>query len=185
MNTIKIVLAGPSSSGKSSILNRYIDEDFKPQYNYTVGVEFRYKLLKNKNNYTKLHIWDTSGVKCFRDIIKLYYRDANIVLFVFDLNNPTSINECFEIINSSSDLRPDVQQYLIGNKMDLVNNYSLTEDIIELCNKKKINFIQCSAKTGYNIKDIFKTIIHSYNSANLYINSENCSLRSEYFKIKC
>lgn len=178
---IKVVLSGPSNSGKTSILEKYITNDFNSNYNYTVGVEFRYKLIKTSNNNIKLHIWDTCGLKHFKDLIKLYYNDANVVIYTFDINNTNSEQECIDCIKSY-DMKEDVKLYLLGNKVDLLetNNYKLSDELNFLCKDKNIKFIKCSAKTGENINEVFKEIINNFK----FINSINLG-NYNYLKSKC
>ena len=179
---IKIVLSGPTNSGKSSILERYICNNFNTEYNYTVGVDFKYKLIKNPNHNIKLHLWDTCGLKHFRDLIKLYYNDANIIIYTFDASDKQSETECIDCINIY-EMKPEVNLYLIGNKIDLNEGYELSNELQKLCDERNIKFFKCSAKTGYNIKEIFEEIISNFK----IINGINLGTLGpiEYIKSKC
>lgn len=194
-NLIKIVLAGPTGSGKSSILNRYINNNFCEKYSYTVGVDFKYKLININNRNIKLHFWDTCGLKHFRDLIKLYYNDANVIIYIFDINDNDSINECIDLINNNH-IRPDIKLYLIGNKLDLYKNKNEKEYILDhrlknICDEKNIKFFLSSAKSGENIIEIFNDIIENnkfnINNININIGNSNNSYMNylDYFKIKC
>lgn len=39
-----------------------------------------------------LQLWDTSGQDVYRDLISLYYRDANAAILVFDYSNQESVS---------------------------------------------------------------------------------------------
>jgi small GTP-binding protein len=178
-NLIKVVLSGPTNSGKSSILERYIYNNFKEEYNYTVGVDFRYKLIKTSN--IKFHFWDTCGLKHFKDLIKLYYNDTNVAIYTFDVNDSNSENECINYIKEY-DMKPDVKLYLVGNKIDLLKDkFKLSDKLQKLCNKNNIKYLECSAKTGENIDIIFSEIISNFKLIN---NSLNVGTLN-YIKSKC
>lgn len=57
----KIVLVGESSVGKSSILTRFVDDEFNESLLSTIGVDFKFRKLKINNEEVKLQIWDTAG----------------------------------------------------------------------------------------------------------------------------
>lgn len=47
--------------GKSCILARGIDNEFKEEHNVTIGVEFGSYVVRVENRIVKLQIWDTVG----------------------------------------------------------------------------------------------------------------------------
>lgn len=181
-NLIKIVVSGPSNSGKSSILDRFVYNDFKKDYSYTVGVDFKYKIIKRKNITIKLHLWDTCGIKHFKDLIKLYYNDANVAIYIFDITDDQSASECSTYITDYC-LKPDVKIYLIGNKTDLLNSkFKLNDKLVKLCQDKNIKYMECSAKTGENINNIFDEIISNFK----FIENDPIDIGSLYYlKSKC
>lgn len=186
---IKIVVSGPTNSGKSSIIERYLKGNFDPSYKYTVGVDFRYKLIRDeKRRPIKIHIWDTCGLKHFRDLIKLYNHDAHVIVYTFDINDESSLKECMEIINQS-ELRPDIKLYLVGNKSDLLSHDYENKEVDDICANQNIEFIRCSAKSGENIDSLFERIVanHKYKLNNINIDiGDNTKGTSTIFNyLKC
>ena len=47
--------------GKSCLLSRVMDNEFKEEHNVTIGVEFGSFVIKLENKIVKLQIWDTAG----------------------------------------------------------------------------------------------------------------------------
>ena len=72
---LKFIVLGDQFSGKSSILNRYKNDNFMDYSTSTIGVDFVSKtIIKDDNKYT-MNIWDTSGQEKFNSIILSYYRN--------------------------------------------------------------------------------------------------------------
>ena len=57
----KPILVGNAAVGKSSILNKYVDNTFGDTYVQTIGVDFKIKTIFVENATVKLQIWDTTG----------------------------------------------------------------------------------------------------------------------------
>lgn len=73
--------------GKTSILARITGKKFEENvYDATVGVEFGNYLVDIEENALKLQIWDTAGTECFRSITRIFYRNAVLVIIVFDVS---------------------------------------------------------------------------------------------------
>ena len=57
----RIVVVGDSGVGKSSLITRFSDDEFKEGYASTVGVDFRIRTIQMDSKVVKLQLWDTSG----------------------------------------------------------------------------------------------------------------------------
>lgn len=89
----KIVLVGSSGVGKSSLLIRFVDDEFKGDLLATIGVDFRFRTLEIDGKKVKLQIWDTAGQDTFRTIISAYYKGADSIVILFDINEPATFND--------------------------------------------------------------------------------------------
>jgi small GTP-binding protein len=85
---VKVIMAGSSGVGKSSLLLRFVDDMWSNSTLSTIGVDFKFKNFQVKGQKVKLQIWDTAGSEQFRSIVSAYYRGADAVVLVFDLTNP-------------------------------------------------------------------------------------------------
>ena len=159
----KIVLIGNVSVGKSSIIKRFVRNEFNDQYFCTIGTElFKKSLLISENKMVNLCIWDTCGQERYRTVTRQYYRDTQAILLVFDLTNEKSFydlhswyEEAIDYINESKCLF-----FLLGNKSD--------EDDINVSDKNIKNFMRknpkikkyfdVSALNGHNIDIAFDKI---------------------------
>jgi hypothetical protein len=60
-NQVKVVLLGDSGVGKSSIVLRFITEQFKEEQESTIGASFLSKTIQIENKPVSFQIWDTAG----------------------------------------------------------------------------------------------------------------------------
>lgn len=88
----KIVVVGNSGVGKSSLMNRFVDNKFSDRYVSTLGVDFKIKTLKYFDKKCKLTIWDTAGQERFMSLTSKYYRGADGVILVYDINDASTFN---------------------------------------------------------------------------------------------
>eukprot|EP00730_Choanoeca_flexa_P015674 TRINITY_DN7249_c0_g1_i1.p1 TRINITY_DN7249_c0_g1~~TRINITY_DN7249_c0_g1_i1.p1 ORF type:complete len:229 (+),score=50.96 TRINITY_DN7249_c0_g1_i1:242-928(+) len=89
--TVKIVLVGDGTSGKTSLICRYCQGQFESGYNQTMGLDFFMKrLLLPNDQHVTLQIWDIGGQAIGGKMIKTYLESAQAVLFVFDITNRDS-----------------------------------------------------------------------------------------------
>ena len=157
----KLIMLGDVAVGKTSIVTRFVDNEFKSTYHCTVGVEYKVKSLK-LDPYTNvnLKIWDTCGEEKYRTITRQYYRDTNGVVLVFDLTNKNSFDKLSVWLN-------DIKEYgsndtciiLVGNKSDVQDRkLSLFEEGKKLAMNYKMPYIEVSAKTGTNVLAMFENI---------------------------
>lgn len=106
----------------------------------------------------KMQIWDTAGQEAFRSITRIFYRNSHCVLLTFDITIEETflhIEDWVKEVRQNSD--GDIKLYLIGNRADLDEDREVTsERAIELCELMKIDrYFETSAKTGYNVEEMF------------------------------
>ena len=81
-----IVIIGDSGAGKSCLLKRFADPDFKvhDEHTATVGVDFVVRQLTVLNQQVKLQVWDTAGQERFRSVTAAYYRGSMGAIVCYD-----------------------------------------------------------------------------------------------------
>ncbi|CAG0918564.1 unnamed protein product [Notodromas monacha] len=153
---LKLLMAGDSGVGKSSLVYRFIDNTFTPTFVSTVGVDFKIKNVSVKQRKVRLQIWDTAGQERYQSITPAYYRSANGVVIVFDLTNVDSfshVTRWMQLIQKHCD--DDVEVFLVGNKCDQENRKVRRVDAENWARKNRIHYLEVSAKTGENVCDTF------------------------------
>lgn len=161
---IKSVFIGNTGTGKSSIIERFINDNFDKIHLPTIGVEFFSRSFKLENYVIKLHIWDLAGHTNFRNIISSYYRHAKIIFFVFDRTDRRSFQDFEGWIRHFQDRLNEIQIVIIANKSDLPFLDVTNEEAIQLASKYNALFFEVSAKDNFNITNLFDTTIkHIHN----------------------
>ena len=93
-NTFKIVLIGEAGVGKTSIISQFIDQTFQEDLQASTGGTFTSKtLILNNGNTLKFDIWDTAGQERYRALTKLFYKDSNAAILVYDITRQDSFDE--------------------------------------------------------------------------------------------
>ena len=100
MNNIplKIVLIGDTGTGKSSFISRLFSNNYsqfiKENSNIspTHGAFFQKVKVKYKNKIFVLELWDTAGLVKYNALIKVFYRNADIILLFYNSFNISSFN---------------------------------------------------------------------------------------------
>ena len=159
----KVVLIGESGVGKTSIISRFITNTFSSILMSTTGASFATKsiYLEKEDRTVKFEIWDTAGQEKYRSLAKVFYKNAQVCLLVYDISRKTSLDEIKnywfkEIKNNATD---NIILALAGNKSDMYEFEEVSDE--EAKNyAKEINaiFQKTSAKTDVGVNELFKMI---------------------------
>ena len=118
--TYKLIIIGDSAVGKSCLMSRVMDEEFKIEHQVTIGVEFGSFCIKLDEKVVKLQIWDTAGQESFRSVTRVFYKGSNVVFLCFDLTREDTFNNLGTWLGDiRTHAEADVLVYLIGSKADL------------------------------------------------------------------
>jgi len=159
---VKVVFAGESNVGKSSIVERFILNRVSNQ-TPTVGAAFAARKVTCGDKSVTLGIWDTAGQERFQAMSAMYFRQSLISILVFDLTNRHS----FERIATWKQLSEDSNNenhgfpiyFLVGNKNDLPDRSIGKSEIDVFCEMNDINhYFETSAITGDGVKLLFDKI---------------------------
>ena len=165
----KLVFIGDSKVGKSCILNRFLEKEFKEEYQYTVGYVFQEKKVKINNQDIKLLLYDTAGKEKFRHLIPIYARDANIILLVYDICSKDSFIHLSKWLKSLSKINTDKIIFsVVGNKIDEEDKREVKKiiDKIETGNEQIITKCENELKDNLYKKENINLINENYKKTN-------------------
>ena len=160
----KLVFLGDQSVGKTSIITRFMYDNFDKHYQATIGIDFLSKTMYLEDRTVRLQLWDTAGQERFRSLIPSYIRDSSVAVVVYDVSNRASfLNTSKWVDDVSGERGNDVIICLVGNKTDLggEKRQVSTEEGEEKASKDGLLFVECSAKGGYNVKSLFRKLAMS------------------------
>lgn len=163
----KICLVGEGAVGKTSLIRRYVFEEFNDSYISTIGTKITKKELAIKHPVTNedinvsMLIWDIMGQKGFRQLLKeAYFFGAQGVIAVCDITKRESLNELEGWVETAFSVTGKVPVVFLANKYDLSDKADFTLDEFKNYASKYENSMafHSSAKTGENVKEIFEKL---------------------------
>ena len=158
----KISVVGDKAVGKTSLIDRYVNEKFEEDYIATLGVNITIKdLVLESGIKVQLMLWDIGGSEKWAKLRKMFYQGSSGVIFVYDITRPATF---LNIPQYLEDLEKTIQDkipfILIGNKVDLEQIKKIhpenAENLMKASNA--VSFFETSAKTGENVETAFKMI---------------------------
>ncbi|KAI9771966.1 MAG: hypothetical protein M1835_006332 [Candelina submexicana] len=124
-SSVKLVLLGEAAVGKSSLVLRFVNNDFQENKEPTIGAAFLTQKCALPTRTIKFEIWDTAGQERFASLAPMYYRNAQSALVVYDLTKPTSLTKAKHwVAELQRQASPGIVIALVGNKLDLTNGES-------------------------------------------------------------
>lgn len=160
----KLCLIGGNGVGKTSLIRRFVLDEFDDRYITTIGTKVSKKdvLVENppaKTNVT-LMIWDIMGQKGFRPVLahSFYYR-ARGALAVCDLTRKSTLDDLDGWIESMYEMTNQIPLTILGNKADLTGERQVSEDELKaFASKYKAPYKLVSAKQGAGVRETFNEI---------------------------
>ena len=158
---LKLIVVGNQGTGKSCILNRFVNETFEENYQATIGLDFQSKNVTIHDQDVRLILYDTAGQEKFRSLIPMYIREAQIILLIYDISDRESFDSMPKWIQQVLDVKnSEVVFVLIGNKNDLENERKVTyEEGKKFAEENNFIFQEVSAKNGNNFEKLFEVQI--------------------------
>ena len=186
MESYKIVLIGESGVGKTSIISRYINNTFDLQVLTSSSAQFISKTITlSDDTALKLDIWDTAGQEKFRSLAKIFYKDAKVIILVYDITNKMSFdnikNYWFNEIEENS--ISDVILAIVGNKDDLYEMEQVSiEEGKKFAKEKNAIFKRTSALSNRNIESLFLDIARKIIDPNYDYLAEDNKMKEEFIQ---
>jgi len=157
---LKVVLLGDSGVGKSSIVLRFVADNFKTDAEATIGASYMGKILQINEKMIKFNIWDTAGQERYHSLAKMYYRDANAAIMVYDITKKGSFEGLKKWHKELAEFGPkDIAIVVAGNKEDLVEAEAIgPEEAQAFARSIGAIYKKTSAKTNYGVEQIFREL---------------------------
>ncbi|OAL64152.1 autophagy protein [Trichophyton rubrum] len=161
----KLVLLGESAVGKSSLVLRFVKDQFDDYRESTIGAAFLTQTISlDETTTVKFEIWDTAGQERYKSLAPMYYRNANCAVVVYDITQAASLDKAKSWVKElQRQANENIIIALAGNKLDLVNESPdkraiETADAAAYAKEAGLLFFETSAKTSTNVRELFTAI---------------------------
>mmetsp|Transcript_67361 Transcript_67361/g.60512 ORF Transcript_67361/g.60512 Transcript_67361/m.60512 type:complete len:211 (-) Transcript_67361:319-951(-) len=163
---LKVIILGDSGVGKTSLMNKFVNDKFSKQYKATIGADFLTKEILIDDKLVTMQIWDTAGQERFQSLGVAFYRGADSCILVYDITDQKSFDSLDlwmdEFIAQAAPRNPKEFPFVVlGNKSDLAKTKRQVADAKarSWCkNKNDIPFFETSAKDNTNVEQAFQTV---------------------------
>ena len=163
---IKVCLVGEAAVGKTSLIRRFVLDDFDDKYIQTLGTKVSKKEIAvppwdgNEAVKVDMTIWDIMGQKGFRELLKeAYFYGAKGVIAVADVTRRTTLDDLDDWIEGVYSVTGKIPIQFMANKWDLKEQAELGEEEMTQATKAydSPSFFT-SAKTGENVEKAFQDL---------------------------
>lgn len=157
----KIGLIGDQAVGKTSLVRRYVLDQFDDRYLRTIGAKVSKKVIyldsSDESLRVDMSIWDVIGKKeLAQSSMERYYKGVQGILAVVDITRKRTLDDIQEWISDVSEITGIVPVHLLINKVDLVAQFAIEkEEVVNLSMEIGSPVIFTSAKTGENVEKAF------------------------------
>ena len=191
----KIVILDITSSGKTSLINRYINNEYDDKVESTFSPSILEKdLTLNNRKEIKLQLLDTIGRERFISVNKIFIKGAKGLIFLYDISKRRSLDDAkYYFYNIKQEISDDVVIVLVGNHLDI--DYENDEDYghreitreegQNFANENNLLFYEVSAKNWTNVNEFFDELIQriyenspNEENDNRILNENNINLRN-------
>ena len=186
--SIKVIILGDSYVGKSSIINRLINNKFTDLPN-TLSIEYHTYITSVNDFILRMQLWDTAGQEKFNSLISNYYKGTEVAIFVYSIDKEDSFKNVQRWFNNLKDNTEKSENILLGNKKDMIDEDESqrkvdTEIAEKFANDNKFLVFQeisCKNKDELeveNIYEVFDEIAKHY--YNLWLEKKDKSISVNY-----
>ena len=154
-----VIVLGEQTVGKTSIISRLKGKEFEDITLSTAGIDYYIDDKIIDGVKYKFKIFDTAGQERYKSIAGSTIKLADGFIIVFSIDNKKSFEQVQYWINRVEE-EVDLSKkplILVGNKIDLERVVS-KDDVDNFIKSKFLKYLETSAKTGSNIREIFDTL---------------------------
>jgi len=157
----KVVLVGDTGVGKTSIIERYINNKYDENQKTTLVSSYTFKKIdiKKYNKSISLDIWDTAGQEVYRSLSKNFYLNASIGILVYDITRKASFESIRDYWHEQLKTFGEEKMVfdIVGNKTDLFQKEEVPEnEARDFAKSINAGFHLVSCKDSVGIKDLFE-----------------------------
>ena len=163
----KFVVIGASDTGKTNLINRYVNNEYDNHSYHTTGATFARKTVTLDNDETiNCDIWDTAGSERYRSLLRIFIKNSHGIIIVYDISRKYTFDEIRYYLDLIDYARPNVIVALVGNKIDIeydddyyYHREVTTEEGQKFADENNFLFYETSGKDGTNVNELFNDLV--------------------------
>ncbi|MFQ5837554.1 MAG: Rab family GTPase [Thermoplasmata archaeon] len=163
---MKVCLVGEAAVGKTSLIRRFVHDDFDDKYIQTLGTKVSKKETvvdlppEDGRIRVDMTVWDIMGQKGFRELLKeAYFYGAKGIIAVCDVTRRNTLDDLDDWIEGVYSVTGRIPIEIFANKVDLKDKMDIGEGEVEQFSKAYDSpWHFTSAKTGENVEDAFTSL---------------------------
>jgi small GTP-binding protein len=152
----KICMVGVFGTGKTCLVQQYVHSIFSVKYLSTVGVKIDRKEVHVGGQTVTLMLWDLEGRDGTHDVSPSYIRGAHGVIYVADGTRRETLDQIHEIREMIVGSVGEIPSVVAVNKIDLVDQWKLSDADEEAIEARGLHHFRTSAKTGKGVEEAFQ-----------------------------
>eukprot|EP01083_Nonionella_stella_P147590 465928_1 len=170
-----VILIGDTFAGKTSLFRNFIGDAFASIRGSTVGIDSGWTIERLAGKNMEVHVIDSGGQARWQAACKPYYKRVDCVFVCFSVvneNHDAFDGNLWHWRQAIEDYAPDDAIVMfVGCKTDLISRniklYQKNRKLVEYTMKqplwKKFNpsCFECSSKTGWNVKIVFRSAVQA------------------------
>ncbi|MFQ6106447.1 MAG: Rab family GTPase [Thermoplasmata archaeon] len=162
---MKVCLVGDKAVGKSSLIRRYVLDQFDDDYLRTMGSKVSKKTITvehprdGRDVTVDMTIWDIMGNKGLANLLlDSYLHGAQGIIAVCDVTRKATLEGLEDWIGSGLKIAGSVPVHILVNKADKHDDFEFSRDDIEVVAPIRANITFASARTGDNVEEVFREV---------------------------
>ena len=160
--TLKILLLGDMTVGKTTLLLKYIDNYTPDLYISTLGIDYKTKNITYNDAQISLQIWDTAGQERYQVLTKSFVKGTDGIIYMYDITNKQSFTNIKQWLEDTQEYSFGAKKIIVGNKIDMEEKREVSEEMKErLCKEMDVDLVEVSAKKGTDVNEAFDKLIKS------------------------
>lgn len=125
-----------------------------------LGIDFKNKIIKSRQDDIRLQIWDTAGQDRYKAVTNQFYKGVHGIIIAYDITNTESFKNVRDWLSQiEQNASPNIVKVLVGNKCDLERERRVsTENGKKLADEFNMEFFETSAAKDIMITEVFETM---------------------------
>lgn len=160
MKSAKVCMVGAFGVGKTSLVRRFVHQQFDERYHTTLGVKIDTRIVETSNEPVKLVLWDMEGADPFETDkrpltrIQSYLKGAHAFILVTDGTRPATVKTALGLYHDFCRNHQYIPAVMLANKADLTAEWRFDDSVLP----DTINLYQTSALDGQNVEEAFMAL---------------------------